>query len=507
MSFAIIAELPLGVYYGGVGDGEVDPLPSPARLHAALLCAAAQGPRARPDGELLAPRDEDAAALRWLERHPPDGIHVPIHTINTSAAIAYRKLGLLEKHKERIIGRTVMSVAVAGPYAWTWASEPGAAVRAALSELCCEVSHLGQAQTPVRLSVGDIEPSHHLDPDADLFSGTGVEVDVSVEGRTDALAEDYARAHATAPTVSADGVRGKEDERRRPVVRAGLAPARYVAPAPAPTADPWTRVLLLPLRSHWPRDWERLRVRWAVALHRALISLIGDGAPTVLTGAYATGVQQPANRVAIQPIDGSLRIPEWNEDRAGFAILLPRDADAADLRVLASAVRALRLVKGPRGGTVTIDHRNITVRSATEFWQPPAAGRRRHWVTTPAAVPETRGLRRGSWSLTDAVRLSIGLVWRDELTGHGRGEAWYRQIADAAAGRGVQVQAVRRVTDTDLGRFVHKVAAGSVVQPYRADVTLGGLAGDRALVAIGQSRHLGGGLLVPCDQPDHGSAS
>ncbi|MCA1674843.1 MAG: type I-U CRISPR-associated protein Cas5/Cas6, partial [Actinobacteria bacterium] len=102
MSFAIIAELPLGVYHGGVGDGEVDVLPSPARLHAALLCAAAQGPRARPDGELLAPREEDAAALRWLEQHPPDGIRLPVHTVNTSSAVAYRKLGLLEKSKERI---------------------------------------------------------------------------------------------------------------------------------------------------------------------------------------------------------------------------------------------------------------------------------------------------------------------------------------------------------------------------------------------------------------------
>ncbi|MGH3814962.1 MAG: type I-G CRISPR-associated protein Csb2, partial [Pseudonocardiaceae bacterium] len=77
MSFAIIAELPLGVYYGGVGDGAVDALPSPARLHAALLCAAAQGPCAAPEGDLLAPCEADAAALRWLEQHPPDGISLP----------------------------------------------------------------------------------------------------------------------------------------------------------------------------------------------------------------------------------------------------------------------------------------------------------------------------------------------------------------------------------------------------------------------------------------------
>ncbi|MGH3815662.1 MAG: type I-G CRISPR-associated protein Csb2 [Pseudonocardiaceae bacterium] len=504
MSFAIIAELPLGVYYGGVGDGEVDVLPSPARLHAALLCAAAQGPRACPDGELLAPCEDDAAALRWLERHPPDGVRLPTHTVNASAAIAYRKLGLLERSKERVIGKRSVSVAVDGPYAWTWAAEPDAAVCAALSELSADVSHLGQAQTPVRLTVGDIEPSHRLDPDADLFSGTGVDVDVSVAGRTDALIDEYLQANAIAPKVSTDGVRSSENEQQRPVVRASLAPARYVAPAPDPTTDPWTRVLLLPLRSGRPCGWERLRVRWAVALHRALISLVGDGAPRMLTGAYPAGAPQPANRVAIQPIDGSLRIPEW--DNAGFALLLPRDADAADLRVLASAVQVLRLVRLPRGDTVAIDHRNVTVRSAADFWQPLAAGYRRHWVTTPAAVPETRGLRSRPWSLADAVRLSVGLVWRDELIGRGRGEAWYRKVADAAARHGVQVEAVHRVTDTDLGRFVHKVAPGAVVQPYRAEVALGDLAGDRTLIAIGQSRHLGGGLLVPCDRPERESA-
>lgn len=502
MSFAIIAELPLGVYHGGVGDGEVDVLPSPARLHSALLCAAAQGPRALPDGELLTPREQDAAALRWLEQHPPDGVRLPTHMVNTSPGIAYRKLGLLEKNRERIIGKVSVSVAVDGPYAWTWMSEPDVAVQTALSELCGEVSHLGRAQTPVRLTIGDIEPSHRFDPDADLFSGTGVDVDVSAVGRTDALVDEYVQANAIPPKASADGVRSSEREQRRPVIRTGLAPARYVAPTPPPTNDPWDRVLLLPLRSGRPGDWERLRVRWAVKLHQALISLIGDGAPTLVTGAYPAGARQPANRVAIQPIDGSLPIAGWSETRAGFAVLLPRDADAADLRVLASKMQALRLVRGTRGQTVDIDHRNITVRSTAEFWRPLAAGYRRHWVTTPAAVPETRGLRRGPWNLADAVRLSVGLVWRDELVGPGRGEAWYRQVSDAAASRGVQVRTARRITDSDLGRFVHKVAPDSVVQPYHAELTLGDLTGDRTLIAIGQSRHLGGGLLVPRDHPE-----
>jgi hemolysin D len=54
---------------------------------------------------------------------------------------------------------------------------------------------------------------------------------------------------------------------------------------------------------------------------------------------------------------------------------------------------------------------------------------------------------------------------------------------------------------------VLSVSQDAIVQPYRAELTLGGLAGDRTLVAVGQSRHLGGGLLVPCDRPEAGSAT
>ena len=46
MPFAIVADLPLGTYHGAGQDGQPEPVPSMARLHAALLCAAGFGPRA-----------------------------------------------------------------------------------------------------------------------------------------------------------------------------------------------------------------------------------------------------------------------------------------------------------------------------------------------------------------------------------------------------------------------------------------------------------------------------
>jgi CRISPR-associated protein Csb2 len=58
---------------------------------------------------------------------------------------------------------------------------------------------------------------------------------------------------------------------------------------------------------------------------------------------------------------------------------------------------------------------------------------------------------------------------------------------------------VQPLRTSSVDRYVHKVNEHAVVRPYRAVLSLGGLAGDRVVQAIGQSRHLGGGLLVPRD--------
>lgn len=71
MSFAIVADLLLGTYRAGVGEGQPDPWPSPARLHAALLSTAARGLHAVDRDGHLHPSDEAIAALEWLESNPP----------------------------------------------------------------------------------------------------------------------------------------------------------------------------------------------------------------------------------------------------------------------------------------------------------------------------------------------------------------------------------------------------------------------------------------------------
>ncbi len=58
-----------------------------------------------------------------------------------------------------------------------------------------------------------------------------------------------------------------------------------------------------------------------------------------------------------------------------------------------------------------------------------------------------------------------------------------------------------KLNDGDITRWVHRVGPEAAIQPYRAALRLGDLADERTLIAIGQSRHLGGGLLVPVDLP------
>ena len=497
MSFAIVAEPLLGVYKGHVGAGQVDPLPSPARLHAALVCAAAQGVRAVAAGNDLRPCDADRAALRWLEENPPDGVAVPGTLSNGGDATAYRKEGLIVKEgrnplAEKLAGKpAVTGVSVTGRFAWWWEQAPPEPVVTALSGLCSEVPYLGTSESPVLLAVADAEPTHLLDREADLFTGDGLDLTVAVEGRLEALETAHADA-AKPPPLKSDAHRSSEKVAATAVVTSGLDLGRYTRAPQPPPPTPWTSVLLFQMNRTGPVPAES-RVRLAVAAHRALVAIIGDGAPAILTGVYEPGVPRPANRCAIHflgpdtPYIGG----------CALAVLLPAGADEVDLtlvRMAAQQLKHVRVGSGPFSLQAPVEI------PADEFWPLPAPGTQRWWQTDPVAVPDTRPPRGGSWSLADATALSVALVWRDAFTAPGRGDARYRALA-AAAGQRIRVGSASRLVGGDLGRYVHKTHPDTLIQPYRAALDLGGLAGPRAITAIGQSRHLGGGLLVPRDLP------
>lgn len=507
MSFAIVAEFPLGTYRGHRQDGSVDPLPSPARLHAALLAAAAQGVRAEPaDGE-FAPNRVDRAALAWLESHAPDGIARPHSITNAGRVLAYRAEGFFGvRDKRRVLESKEDhpgAVALAGPIAWVWDEAPPEELASALAALCQEVPYLGTTESPVRLRVESATPTHRLDPDAGLLTGDGLEVEIPRPGRTAVLERAFRAASGRVPSPASDRPSRTEGAVASPSEQAALARARYVPLTAQPADVPWPTVVLLPVDVDIATED---RLAWSVALHRAFVARIGDGAPPLVTGKYAPGVARPVNRLAIQYIPSSIAAAPRLPARGAFALLIPAAADPADLAVLDRAVRGLRELRSGSRRPLRLSRDPVVV-AGDSFWAPVPAGHRRVWITGTAAIPESRPLRGRSWTIGDAALLSLGLVYRDRFGRRGSKASWYADVVADLAAAGVAVIDAHKLHGVDVRRYVHRATPAMAVQPYLAALWLGRLAGERTILAIGQTRHLGGGLLVPHDIPVEAAGS
>ncbi|MGV0684588.1 type I-G CRISPR-associated protein Csb2 [Mycolicibacterium thermoresistibile] len=504
--FAIVATFPLGTYTGHRRDGSPDPFPDLARLHAALVNAAAQGSTAVLDRTGLRPTERAVNALKWIEQNPPSGIRLPRTVqLSNAGAIAYRAEGVIRKEGGRWVDKKVTrpicdGVALDGPFGWCWDTEVPTDVEETLAELCADVSCLGEAASPVVLHVGEIEPTDVLKTAATAFEAGGRRVRAPAPGRVDWLLQAHQGARpAKYPTLAQDRHKASEEARPSPVASDGLTELRYIRPEPQPPAAPWQRVVLLEVNAPVPREQ---RVGWCVALHRAIISRIGLGAPPLITGKYGRGVLPPANRLAIQYLDQSM-VAVHGAQTPAFALLIPRDADSEDLLTLHRAVAGLTYLKS-RYGERRVKFNGLGI-DAHEFWPAPRTGYRRLWMTHPVAIPETRPQRddknRLDWTLADAALLSLGFVWRDGLGAVGSGSAKYRDVVATVKQRGTEVLSARLVTTGDSAKYVHKLPDGVIAQPYRATLDLGSLSSARTLVAVGQTRHLGGGLLVPVDVP------
>lgn len=510
MPFAIVADLPLGTYRGTSADGRPERIPSMARLHSALLCAAGFGPRAAErDGDQLEVRDADAAVLRWLEEHPPDQVHIPALEVSAANGVAYRNDGTLKKQPKsgaftikKLPKTPAAGTAVDGRFAWIWTEPPPEPVRVALEQLCPDVPYLGTTESPVRLTTvmaGSPDATHDLNPDVGLFTAGGTGFDRPVKGRLEELSDAHRAATGKAP--SAGDKYGTDEKSLSPVPPRSAVETAWYSPRLASSANvPWPQVITIPLREPVP---EGQRVAWAVAAHRALIKLIGFGAPAVITGVYADRARRPANRIALHFIDEGMPAAQRTQS---LVVLVPSGVSTADLDVLQRAIEAMTSLRGPQGKRLRLDTARIQVHDGSRFWAPPAPGGIRLWRTTPAAIPDTRGARDLEWTFAHAALLSLGFVWKDVPDAlpkvRGRGDTYYRGLAAAAADAGATVVHARAVRTSHVARYVHKVNEHAVVRPYTACLSLGSLAGQQTILAIGQSRHLGGGLLVPFDVPE-----
>lgn len=510
---AISARFPLGTFLGHQATGQAAAGPDTARLHAALIHSAGKGTWAvEQDGDLR-PALSSLAALRWLEANPPAVLGLPqvepVSSRGRGAASAFRDDGVMEKSGGSLRSRKAPkrqsdAMAVNGTFWWGWDEEVDEQVFTTIQRLCEDVSCLGEADSPVLLeahdaSLVDFEVTHKMSTrQAALPEPGGLSVRSPMSGRTDALESDYVCARPKRRPTSAQDkpTESQRAESFKPTAD-GLRVLDYRPLAPITEWAPWAAGIALhldrPIATHES-------VRFCAALHRTLSKLLGHESLPLLTGTYPDGAPRPANRVAIH-YTADPRTSLSLSDHGALLVLLPADADAAEAAMIQRVVRAVsRIYLGSLGERSVTD---IETFDATMFWPELADGTVRFWRPTVAAVPEInrpRGLTE--WSLDDTAMLSLGHVLRDQVESTPGPDGDVRRgRVQAVRGAGAWAGRSRRVADSRIERYVHKAPKSLVVQPYTTTVSTNHLIPDRAAWALGQSRHLGGGFMVPFDLP------
>lgn len=511
--FSLRARFPLGTYTGHKPDGSSDLYPDVARLHSALIHAACTGTTAMPapDREALAPTSSAMAALQWLEENPPTSLSLPeIKGQGGTDEFAYRKVSSINGNHLTEKRRIGDGTALSGPVSFIWENAP-TDIAESISVLAEDVGCLGEGNSPVIIEVNaeEVAPTHIQAASQSLFSTSGERVRIPKSGRTEALLDNYLSSNPPrVPSMAAD--RSKKTELPLPpsVSTEGLGFMRYtpVSNQAGLESDhfiPWETVRVIPLSggSIPPTD----RVSWAVAAHRALIASIGENISSLITGKYANKSSQPANGLAIHCVPAEC-VAHLGIDKPALLIMIPTGAAPADLDQIDAAVSRTRRLWFPHRESRQLLHEEEQILQATRFWHEKPLGYERFWLTEPVMVPEIRSpkaRRKGAapWTLSQAAKLSVGFVWRELFGLQGRGETFYRQLVTTVEGHGVHVYQPKIVTSKNQD-YVHKLPEVFTAQPYRAVFDLGDLVPTETTVtALGQTRHLSGGLLVPLDFP------
>jgi CRISPR-associated protein Csb2 len=493
----IAVAFPLGAYSGSE-YGTAEELPSPARLHEALVAAAAGGPWALRDGRVLVAREAHRAALEWLEQTEPVGLVPPAVTLTRPRVTRYRFRG---SPVAPVDTSFEPRAAVDGPVVYVWPQAPDDVVTS-LREIAAEVTHVGRADSVaiVRVSVGCEQPDglHRLA----RRRGPGRVMRVARSGRTAALAT--AHKEASEPGRHDTGSLGRQapDLHVTGANETATGLSRF-APPQADVAWPFAEVMTLAVRA--PPDVVRdlvqpgWRVAAAVGVHRAIVRAIGEDVPSFVTGRDGDGPLRDAGHLAIHIAD------DRRSDGLRALLALPVGVADADRELLLAALdRPLRAAarRGPHGQ----ERRWLTLeaplrsRSALPFWPQGGALMR---TASPLVLDVAGQPRRGRWTLEDAVICSIAYAMRSVLEHDGIDWAggWaFRQEVVARLRERYRVGVLARRATVAAHRFAHRVDAGQLLIAVNAVVDLGRLAPHGGgFLALGRARHLGGGLLVPVE--------
>lgn len=518
MAFSLTIEFPMGFYQGHNASGEPELYPTPNRLYAALISAAFG------IGVPKVALDVTLKAVTWMEGNPPDAVSLPEAVPSWhQEVVTYREKGLIKKDaktkrisvKKLESERASQISALNGPVKYWWIESPSATQVQILAALAEEIPYIGERSSMARVFVhlDDEIPTeafplskNHLLPDREAECLEYPEV-----GHFKELRDSYDAANPCRfPSENNDKYGTNEKENRFQVPRDHVGMARYRKPTSAETRTPWNRGFLVEVFKTERvdnQDPETLSgheyVAWSVALHRAIIKQIGWSTPAIITGSYPKGVDQPANHMAIQVLPPGIRPFGTNPgDKNTFAVLFPPEATADEVELVRKALNTIRTLYLGKHGKLRLKY--LSQFDPTKFWEPAKPGWSRLWAPHPAAICEIRGGQEGpnggKWTVADALALSVGFVWRDKFVTPGlHGLSLYQNTVKQVIAEGISIQGTRKVHVSDISNYVHKHSISSVITPTTGFLDLSPICDGTELIAIGQSRHLGGGLLVPVD--------
>lgn len=478
-----------GVYRGRDSNESPESLPGLDRIYSAVVAAAY---RAGVDAE---------NALRWLESTPPDVAVIPDHfPVADGVMKLFRRTEVVTSDKGEYAAPSTdfgYGSAVQGALEFGWYEIPES-VESTLSAVAKEVAYIGNSDSPVAMSWGEIgEPTHRAGTPEDWFSASGaITMPRPVAGRLDELQERHRRANAlpkrhkelvlipksSSVNTERKAVAEKSRDYRRKLSTMTWAPV--FADLDVDENVPWNRAVWLPLLEEIA-DTSRAHVTGH--LHRALVKIADQSmgqAPMCLVGKYPKGAPRPANNVAIQIVPAGVEVRHaqsvGDTSSAGVLVLVPSTADDIDASVVLDAAFALRGTRVKLGSPVEVD--------PARWWAGAPQGKRRVWDTYPLAVSEVVGA---------PVPVASAKAVRNVFRAH-------EAVGD------VEVISASRRDRENVADYVHRVDSVTLERGgtapvqygmFTATVDLSPVLPDTAVAAIGQSRHFGGGLLLPRNVP------
>lgn len=542
MAFIISAKFLMDTYQGSDETGQPERYPSPERLYKALVAVAysvfAFGENAAVEnGADALSQERIGQALQWFEQNPPDAIKLPDKMRNgardSGGKVVFRDRGSWNKKEKRSDTKSVQANiatayddTVGGTIAWQWQTIPNKGICDTFAKLCYEVPYLGEACSPVKLTAFQAnafpqEKSLLLDPNPLSLSHTasGLEFQVPSFGHLRELQEGYDIANPqrkSRPSGSEEEKTVLSNTLTQCVRRLG-----YIRPIAESSGFelPWGYGVFISAElegnssNAWePRDSEL--VAWSVALHRLLVRQIGRGASPILTGKYDSVLKErPANNLSIHVLgpDVSSVAAQYRNLLPGFLVMLPQNTPVADMSEIISALESVsghRLYFSSHNETLRLTDVHADV-DLVHFWKPAEPGQKRFWSPWPFCVRETRPIpdpqKSRRWGARENIALSIGHVWRDYFTIESKNdrELEYWELVDAVMGKDspVGVYGAHSVMRPQMADYVHKIDHSNTLMGATALIRLPDVCNE-AVAAIGQTRHVGGGLLIPCDMPE-----